>query len=40
LYEEAVAAHEQALELDPGNQKLVNDLGWTLLQAGHILEAS
>jgi Flp pilus assembly protein TadD len=40
LHEEAVSAHERALELEPDNQKLVNDLGWTLLQAGHILEAS
>jgi Tfp pilus assembly protein PilF len=40
--EEAVAAHERALELEPDNQKLVNDLEWTLLdlEAGHILEAS
>lgn len=28
-----------ALELEPDNQKFVNDLEWTLLQAGHILEA-
>jgi len=39
LHEEAVAAHERPLELEPDNQKLVNDLGWTLRQAGHILEA-
>src|SRR6516164_1416028 len=39
LHEEAVAAHERALELEPDNQKLVSDLGWTLLQAGHVLEA-
>ena len=25
--------------MEPDNQKLVNDLEWTLLQAGHILEA-
>ena len=34
-----MSAHERALELEPDNQKLVNDLGWTLLQADHILEA-
>jgi Flp pilus assembly protein TadD len=27
------------LELEPGNQKLVNDLGWTLLQAGSLPQA-
>lgn len=27
------------MELEPDNQKFVNDLEWTLLQAGHILEA-
>lgn len=32
LLEEAVSAHQRALELEPGNQKLVNDLGWTLLR--------
>ena len=42
LHEQAVSAHERALELEPDNQKLVNDLEWTLLdlEAGHILEAS
>lgn len=34
LHEEAVSANQRALELEPENQKLVNDLGWTLLQAG------
>ena len=39
LYDEAVKASEQALRLDPGNQTLTNDLGWSLLQAGHFREA-
>ena len=39
LHVEAASAHQRALELEPGNQKLVNDLGWSVLQAGHILEA-
>jgi len=39
LHEEAVSANQRALELDPENQQLVNDLGWTLLQAGRLPEA-
>ena len=39
LYDEAVKASEQALRLDPGNQTLTNDLGWSLFQAGHFREA-
>ncbi|MBL8221543.1 MAG: tetratricopeptide repeat protein, partial [Bryobacterales bacterium] len=39
LHEEAVSANQRALELDPENQKLVNDLGWALLQAGHLAQA-
>jgi len=27
------------LELEPDNQKLVNDLGWSLFQAGRLKEA-
>jgi tetratricopeptide (TPR) repeat protein len=37
--EEAVSAGQRALELEPKNQKLVNDLGWTLLRAGRFVEA-
>ena len=36
---EAIAASREALELEPGNQKLVNDLGWSLYQAGRVEEA-
>ncbi len=39
LYDEAVAASEQALQLEPANQMFVNDLGWTLLLAGRLGEA-
>ncbi len=39
LHEEAVAASQRAVELEPKNQEFVNDLGWTLLQAGHLLQA-
>ncbi len=38
-HEEAVSANQRALELEPENQKLVNDLGWTLLQAGRLPQA-
>jgi len=34
-----MSASQRALELEPGNQKLVNDLGWTLLQAGRLPQA-
>ncbi len=37
--EEAVSAGQRAMELEPENQKLVNDLGWTLLRAGRFVEA-
>jgi len=37
--EEAIAANQRALELEPENQKLVNDLGWTLFQAGLVMQA-
>jgi Tfp pilus assembly protein PilF len=37
--EEAVAAGQRALELEPENQKLVNDRGWTLLRAGRFVQA-
>jgi Flp pilus assembly protein TadD len=39
LHEQAVDASRRALELEPGNQKLVNDLGWSLLEAGRLPEA-
>ena len=39
LHEEAIAASRQALELEPGNQLFVNDLGWSLLEAGCLCEA-
>lgn len=38
-HEEAIAAGERALQLDPDNQVFVNDLGWSLLAAGRIEEA-
>jgi len=38
-HEEAVAASRAALALEPENQKLVNDLGWSLCQAGLADEA-
>ncbi|MBI3855897.1 MAG: tetratricopeptide repeat protein [Planctomycetes bacterium] len=34
-YDEAVAASRAAVALEPKNQKFVNDLGWSLYQAGH-----
>lgn len=37
--EEAVAAARRALELEPNNQKFVNDLGWSLLESGALQEA-
>jgi Tfp pilus assembly protein PilF len=39
FHNEAVAASERALRLEPSNQKFVNDLGWTLFEAGRIGEA-
>ena len=38
-HEEAIAAFERALQLEPDNQKFVNDLGWCLLEAGRIQDA-
>jgi tetratricopeptide (TPR) repeat protein len=38
-HEEAIAAFERALQLEPDNQEFVNDLGWCLLEAGRIKEA-
>ncbi len=39
LHEEAIEASRRALELEPDNQKYVNDLGWGLLEAGRVAEA-
>ena len=39
LHEEAIEASKRALALEPDNQKLVNDLGWSLLEAGRLAEA-
>jgi len=39
LHDEAVAASERALELEPDNQEYVNDLGWCLFEAGRVREA-
>lgn len=36
---EAIAASERAVQLEPDNQKFVNDLGWSLLEAGRLEEA-
>ena len=39
LFDEAVAASQRAFELDPGNQELANDLGYSLFEAGRLKEA-
>jgi Flp pilus assembly protein TadD len=39
LHEEALAASQKAIELAPKSQEAVNDLGWTLLEAGRLEEA-
>lgn len=39
MHDEAVAASERALQLEPGSQELVNDLGWALYEAGRVEEA-
>jgi len=38
-HDEAIASSRAALALEPDNQKFVNDLGWSLYQAGVIDEA-
>lgn len=39
LREEAVSANQRALNLDPENRELVNDLDWTLVHAGRFMQA-
>ena len=39
LHSEAISGSRVALALEPDNQKFVNDLGWSLYQAGSIEEA-
>lgn len=39
LFDKAIDASRKALELEPANQKLVNDLGWSLFQAEQLEEA-
>jgi Flp pilus assembly protein TadD len=39
LHREAISASQAALAFQPDNQKFVNDLGWSLYQAGRIEEA-
>ena len=39
LRKEAISASRAALALEPKNQRFVNDLGWTLYEAGRFQEA-
>ncbi len=39
LYEEALAASNRAIELQPSKQEFVSDLGWTFFLAGRLREA-
>jgi tetratricopeptide (TPR) repeat protein len=39
LPDEAIEASQLALQLDPDNQEYVNDLGWSLFEAGRLDEA-
>ena len=39
FHDEAISASEAALELDPENQKYVNDLGWSMFEAGRLVQA-
>ena len=39
FFDEAVAASQRAFELEPGNQELANDLGYSLYEAGRLKEA-
>jgi Flp pilus assembly protein TadD len=38
-HEEALAGSRRALEIEPENQKFVNDLGWSLVESGALQEA-
>lgn len=38
IHAEAIAASERALQIEPGSQELVNDLGWCLYEAGRLEE--
>jgi len=39
LHDEAIDASRAALALEPDNQQFVNDLGWSLFEAGRLEEA-
>jgi protein O-GlcNAc transferase len=39
LFDMAIDASQRAVDLEPDNQKLINDLGWSLFQAGRLDEA-
>ena len=39
LFDEAVAAYEKALALEPNRQDLTNDLGWSLYESGRLERA-
>jgi Tfp pilus assembly protein PilF len=39
FYDEAVAAYEKALALDPNSPELTNDLGWSLYESGRLERA-
>lgn len=42
LFDDAIAASQRALEIDPDSQNLknlVNDFGWSMFQAGRLEEA-
>lgn len=39
FFDEAVAAYEKGLALDPNSQQLTNDLGWSLYESGRLERA-
>ena len=39
FFDDAVAAYEKALALDPNSQELTNDLGWSLYESGRLERA-
>ena len=39
FFDEGVAASEKAVELEPENQEFTTDLGWSLFDAGRLMEA-